>query len=159
MNVKDILFGFGGLLLAGAVVLMAIMIIAVFYYGAVWVSAKLLPWFLILSLITFGLVMFIILPLAISRTMRKFSIIALIIASYIFGATLWMKGLLLTLSIWGLVALIMGLILGGIGVVPIAMLATLIEGMWIPLIELVLFTIVTYGCWLGVYLLAESLEG
>jgi len=76
----------------------------------------------------------------------------------VFGATLWMEGLLLTLAIWGVGAVFIGLFLAGVGVVPIAMLATLIKGMWGPLIELVLLTIMTFGSRIGAMSLAESLE-
>jgi hypothetical protein len=159
MNVKEMLAGLGGLLIMGALLLVGITIGAVFIFGAAWASTKLLPWFSILTWIVFGLVVFIILPLAIPRATRGFSSVALFIASYVFGATLWMEGLLLTLFIWGLRAVFIGLFLAGVGVVPIAMLATLIKGMWGPLIELVLLTIMTFGSRVGAMSLAESLEG
>lgn len=159
MNVKEMLAGLGGLLIMGALLLVGITISAVFIFGAAWASTKLLPWFSILTWIAFGLVVFIILPLAIPRATRGFSSVALFIASYVFGATLWMEGLLLTLFIWGLGAVFIGLFLAGVGVVPIAMLATLLKGMWGPLIELVLLTIMTFGSRVGAMSLAESLEG
>ena len=143
----------------GALLIVGITIAAVFIFGAAWASAKLLPWFSILTWIAFGLVVFIILPLGIPRATRGFSSVALFIASYVFGATLWMEGLLLTLFIWGLGAVFIGLFLAGVGVVPIAMLATLLKGMWSPLIELVLLTIMTFGSRVGAMSLAESLEG
>jgi hypothetical protein len=55
-------------------------------------------------------------------------------------------------------AVFIGLFLAGVGMVPIAMLATLIKGMWGPLIELVLLTIMTFGSRIGAMSLAESLE-
>jgi hypothetical protein len=70
-----------------------------------------------------------------------------------------LEGLLLTLAIWGVGAVFIGLFLAGVGVVPIAMLATLLKGMWGPLIELVLLTIMTFGSRIGAMSLAESLEG
>jgi len=121
-------------------------------------SAKLLPWFSVLTWIAFALVVFILLPLAIPRATRRFSSVALFVASYVFGATLWMEGLLLTLAIWGGVAVFIGLFLAGVGVVPIAMLATLLKGMWAPLVELVLLTIMTFGTRIGAMSLATSLE-
>jgi hypothetical protein len=129
MNVKKMLDGLGGFLIMVALLLMGIAICAVFMFGAAWASTKLLPWFSIMTWIAFGLVVFVILPLAILRATRGFSSVALFIASYIFGATRWMEGLLLTLFIWGLGAVFLGLFLAGIGVVPITMLATLLKGM------------------------------
>lgn len=143
----------------GAILLVGGAIASVFIFGSAWASSKLLPWFSVFTWIAFALVVFIFLPLAIPRATRGFSSVALFIASYVFGATLWMEGLLLTLFIWGLGAVFIGLFIAGIGVVPIAMLATLLKGMWGQLVELVLLTIMTFGSRIGAMSLAESLEG
>lgn len=158
MNAKDVLAGLGGLLIMGAMLLVGAAIGAVFIFGSAWASSKLLPWFSILTWIAFGLVVFVFLPLAIPRTTRGFSSIALFVASYVFGATLWMEGLLLTLFIWGIGAVFIGLFIAGVGVVPIAMIATLLKGMWVPLIELVLLIVMTFASRIGAMSLAESLE-
>ena len=157
MNVKDTLAGFGGLLIMGAFLVVGVVITLLFIFGAAWASSKLLPLFAVLTWAGLGIVVFILLPLAIPRATRGFSSVALFIASYVFGATLWMEGLLLTLAIWGVGAVFIGLFLAGVGVVPIAMLATLLKGMWGPLIELVLLTIMTIGSRIGAVSLAESL--
>jgi hypothetical protein len=158
MSVKDVAAGLGGLLLMLAFAAVGIVIVTLFFYGAAWASSKLLPWFSMLTWVAFAIVVFILLPLAIPRATRGFSSVAMFIASYVFGVTLWMVGLLLTLSIWGITAVIIGIVLGGVGVVPIAMLATLVHGYWLPLVELVLLTIATFGCRIGALSLAESLE-
>ena len=87
-----------------------------------------------------------------------FYIFVFFIYSYIFGAPLWMEGLLFTLLIWGVGAVFIGLFIAGVGVVPIAMLATLFKGMWGPFIELVLLTIMTFATRIGALSLAGSLE-
>jgi len=158
MNVKEMLAGIGGLLIIGAILLVAIAVGTVFIFGSAWASSKLLPCFSIVTWISFGLVIFVFLPLAIPRTTRGFSSLALFITSYIFGATLWMEGLLFTLLIWGVGAVFIGLFIAGVGVVPIAMLATLFKGMWGPFIELVLLTIMTFATRIGALSLAGSLE-
>ena len=158
MSAKEVLSALGGFLILGVVSLVGITIAAVFFLGAGWASSKLLPIFSILSWVAFAVVVFVILPLAIPRATRGFASVVLFVASYVFGATLWMEGLLLTLSIWGLVAVFIGLFFAGVGIVPIAMLATLIKGMWWQLLELVLLTIMTFGSRVGAVSLAESLE-
>ena len=158
MNTKDVLAGLGGLLIMGTLLLVGATIGAVFIFGSAWDSSKLLPWFSVLTWIAFGLVVFVFLPLAIPKATRGFSSIALFIASYVFGATLWMEGLLLTLFIWGIGAVFIGLFIAGVGVVPIAIIATLLKGMWVPLIELVLLTVMTFTSRIGAMSLAESLE-
>lgn len=159
MNAKEVLAGIGGLLIMGAVLLVGATIGAVFIFGSAWASSKLLPWFSVLTWIAFGLVVFVFLPLAIPKATRGFSSVALLISSYVFGASLWMEGLLLTLFIWGLGAVFIGLFMAGVGVVPIAMLATLLKGMWGPFIELVLLTIMTFASRIGALSLAGNLEG
>ena len=127
MNVKDMLAGLGGLLIMAAFLIVGLAITAVFIFGAAWGSAKLLPWFSVLTWIAFAIVVLILLPLAIPRATRGFSSVALFSPPTSSVATLWMEGLLLTLAIWGLGAVFIGLFLMGVGVVPIAMLATLLK--------------------------------
>jgi len=124
----------------------------------IWASTKLLPWFSKLTWIASGLAVFILLPLAIPKATRSFSSITLFIASYLFGATLWMEALLITLPVWGVGAVFIGLFIAGVGIIPIALLASLLKGMWGTFIELVFLIILTLGSRVGARLLAESLE-
>lgn len=158
MSIKENLSGIGGFLLSGAFIFIGTVITFLFIDGISWVSTKLMPWFTVLTYFSFVIVVFILLPLAIPKKTRGFSSLALFIASYVFGATLWMEGLLLTMFIWGGIAVFIGLILMGIGVVPIAMLATLLNGEWWSLFELVMLTIMTFACRAGANSLAASLE-
>jgi hypothetical protein len=158
MNAKETLAKLSGLLITVVFLVAGLALPGVFIFGAAWASTKLLPWFSLITWLTLGILVFILLPLAIPKVTRGFSSVALFVASYVFGAILWMQGLLLTLAIWGIGAVFIGLFIAGVGVVPIAMLATLIQGMWVPLIELVLLTIMTFGSRIGAINLAESLE-
>lgn len=158
MTIKDVLAGLGGVMLFVMVLLVSVGILAIFYFGSVWASSKLLPWFSIFTFIAFWLVVLVFLPLSIPRATRSFASVALFISSYVFGATLWMFGLLLTLSIWGLTAVIIGIFLGGIGVIPIAMVAAFVKGMWRPLFDIVILTVITFGSRIGAMSLSESLD-
>lgn len=158
MNVKETLGAIGGLALMLAIAAVGIAIVIAFILGGVWVSKHLLPWLTVISFVVFAIVIFVLLPLAIPRATRGFSSISMLIASYVFGATLWMFGLLLTYFTWGVVAVIIGLVFFGVGVVPVALLATLFKGMWGPFFTLILLAIATYGCRIGAMSLAESLD-
>ena len=149
MNVKETFGAIGGFALMLAIAAVGIAIATAFILGGVWVSKHLLPWLTVISFVVFAIVIFVLLPLAIPRATRGFSSVSILIASYVFGATLWMFGLLLTYFTWGIFAVLVGLVFLGIGVVPIAMLATLIKGMWGPFFTLVLLAIATYGCRVG----------
>ena len=158
MNAKNILEGLGGILIGIVSLVIVVFIIALFIQGSTWASSKLLPWFSILTWIIFVIVVFILLPLSIPKKTRGFSSILIYFSSYIFGATLWMEGFLLTLMIWGVWAVILGIFIMGVGVVPIAIIATLVNSLWLSLVELVLLTIMTFGCRIGAIKLAESIE-
>src|SRR5579885_1422523 len=76
------------------------------------------------------------------------------IASFAFGAIMWVWGMAFTYTVWGLFAVILGLVIFGVGVVPIAMLAALVHGDWGDLGGFVIMAVLTYGCrmlamWLG----------
>lgn len=135
-----------GNLLLGILIFLALLAIpAVFIVGAEWLSERLLPWFVLASFLALGFLLLVLLPLAAFRRSRTFASIAMLIVSYVFGATVWMEGLLLTMALWGTFAVVVGLFFMGVGVVPIAMLATLFKGLWGRLAELVVLTVLTFG--------------
>lgn len=158
MNIKETFGAIGGFALMLAIAAVGIAVATAFILGGVWVSKHLLPWLTVISLVVFAIVIFVLLPLAIPRATRGFSSISILVASYVFGATLWMYGLLFTYFTWGVVAVIIGLVFFGVGVVPIALLATIFKGMWGPFFTLILLAIVTYGCRIGAMSLAESAD-
>lgn len=158
MSTKDVLAGMGGIALFGGLILVSIVLGVAFIQGGVWVSAKLLPWLFVASWVAFAAVVLVVLPLAIPRATRGFSCVALFIASYVFGATLWMKCILLSYFLWGLGAVFVGLFLAGVGVVPIAMLATMFKGMWGQFFDLLIMAIITFSSRAGAMKLAESVE-
>ena len=145
----DKLKGAGLVVLAIGFFLGMALIGALFIYGGVWVGTKVYPWLVAVNAVTVALVVLIFLPLAIFRRTQGFSGLAILISSYVFGLTLWVWGLLLTFSIWGFIAVFIGLAVMGIGVVPIAMLATLFNGMWSTLAELLVLTAITFGARIG----------
>ncbi len=113
--------------------------------GGVWLSAMLYPWLVALNGLTLALFVFVLLPNAVFSSVPKFAGSGMFIASYVFGATLWVWSLLLTYTLWGGIGLAIGLFMAGVGVVPLAMLATLFNGLWAVLGQLVLGLILTIG--------------
>jgi len=131
---------------------------ALFLVGALWVGEKILPWLGLLSMLALTICIFILLPLSMFKATRAAAGSLFLWMSLIFGLTGWFLGLLLTYSIWGILAVVIGLFMLGIGVVPIAMLATLLNGMWPELGLLVLAVILTFGCRIFSAFLIESHE-
>lgn len=135
-----------GSVMLGIGIFVGIMLLVVFFIkGGLWLSEIVYTWLALISAITFFVCILILLPFALIRKTRGFSAVGLLVASYIFRATLWVWGFLLTYSLWGLTALLIGLFMAAVGVVPIAMLATMFNGEWSMLGQLILVLIFTFG--------------
>lgn len=80
------------------------------------------------------------------------------ISSYVYGLSAWIYGLAVTLALWGWIAVIIGLFLGGVGVVPIGMLAAIFNGHWGIFWTLLLTVVLTYGARIIGYALANSVD-
>jgi hypothetical protein len=131
-----------------------IAVVGVFLGAAEALSEYVLPWCIRVAFWGFLALSVVLLPASLVRRWRSFTSPAMLVLSYLFGATVWMDGLVLTMTIWGDGAVIFGLFFLGVGVVPIAMLATLFHGMWGRLAELVVLTLLTFGSrffafWIG----------
>ena len=135
-----------GSLLFGLVAMLALLLIpVVFLAGAVVVAEEALPWLMRICFFVLGINILIFLPMAFISGSRPWAGLGIFISSYVCGLTTWLMGLLFVWTLWGGFFVFVGIILGGIGVVFLAMLATLFEGMWIPLGMLVLGVVVTIG--------------
>lgn len=154
----ETLKGIGGCLLYIVILGAGLALIALFFLGAEWCSVHLLPWFMLGCEIATAILFLILLPLSLIRKARGFTSVTIMLLSFVFGMTVWMEGLLITLSTWGVVPVIIGLCFMGIGVVPIGMLAALLHGMWMPLLDLVILTALTFGCRFLSYWIAEKYE-
>ncbi len=159
MNAKSIISNIGTYVL-GAVVMLAVFSLPVlFIVGGVRVGEKILPWLMAFSIIAIG-VCLVILPLfTLFSASRAWAGLGFAMVSYVFGITGWFIGLLLTWMLWGGLAVLIGLFIFGVGVIPIAMLATLSKGMWAELGLLFLAVILTFGSRiLGLFLILRQSE-
>jgi hypothetical protein len=137
--------GLGAVILAVGVFLLIALLIALFVHGGAWLGEKAYPWLVSISAFTLAVSVLVLLPLSFFRRTRGFAAVGLLISSYVFGLNLWVWGLLLTYHLWGAWAVILGLFIIGVGVVPFAMLATLFKGMWPQLGELIFLTVLVFG--------------
>jgi hypothetical protein len=159
MSTSDNLKTFGGVLTGFALVAgLAIFGIAILY-GAAELSLWALEW----APSIFGAILLIciviLLPLAIIPASRGFAGNGFYVASYIFGIILWVLAMAFVYIEWGLFAVIIGLVLAGVGVVPIAILATIVEGQWGVLANLAMLLALTYGLRVfGFWLVEKSAE-
>ena len=145
--------------LLGIVIMLGLFLLALlFIKGGLWLSATIYPWLVSIAGITFVICLLILLPLAIFKKTRSASAMSLLIASYIFGATAWVWSFLLAYVFWGFLGLFIGLFIGGVGVVPIAMLASMSKGEWGIFGQLVLVVIITFGVRFLALYIAEKAE-
>lgn len=126
--------------------MVALLFLAMFFIrGMVWVSDKVLPWLAYASVIAMALCIVVFLPLSFFRATRGFSALCYYFASYAFGLTLWAYSCLVAFEFWGYIGLILGLVLFGAGVVPVASLASLLHGEWGTLGVLIAGVVLTFG--------------
>lgn len=91
------------------------------------------------------LVNLVALLIAISPKTRGVSGLIIYISSYVYGLGTWIFGLAVTLALWGWIAVIIGVLMGGVGVVPIGMLAAIFNGEWGIFWTLFVSLVLTYG--------------
>lgn len=128
--------------------------------GAVWVGENALAWLFDFAWIVLTINILILLPLSLFKKTGAVGGAGMYISSYIFGVTLWFLGLLLTYFTWGFWGVFIGLVLAGVGVVPMAMLAMLINGEILTFVVLIILTMLTFGMRaLGIYLVGRAEEG
>lgn len=147
-----------GSFIIGIGILIGIFFLAMFFIkGGLWLGLTILPWLSIIMWFILAIDLLVILPLGLFKKTKGASAISLVISSYFYGVTLWFWTLLLTYLIWGGIAVFIGLFIAGIGVVPIAILATAIKGEWAITGQIVFLLALTYGSrLLGFYFADEA---
>ena len=131
-----------------------IAIVLVFTLGAqlAFTVAPFINWLAgILFIINLCLLLVAIVPQA-----RGVAGVIIYVSSYIYGLSAWIYGLGVTLAFWGWIAVIIGLFIGGVGVVPIGMLAAMFNGEWGIFWTLLLTVVLTYVTRMIGYSLANS---
>ena len=149
----SILKGFGSLLIALVGAAAFGLLIYALIYGVGMASAFAMPLMAWVVQIAF-LICLLLLPLSIFHRVRIVAAHGFLLSSYAFGLCTWMLGLLVTLQFWGVIAVVIGVFLAGVGVVPIGMLASAFHGSWSNVVGLLIGLILTYfsrffALWIG----------
>ena len=124
-----------GLMLTAIMALIGFLfIISIFICGGVWISERLLPGFIVLSgaISVLNLIFFIPAGFFVKNT-ERFSGKALLFSSFFLGFTLWLWCLILTFKAFGWLGIIIGVILLGIGVIPVGVFGALLSGNFLVL--------------------------
>lgn len=144
------LSGPGATLLGLAVLLAVLALVALFVSGMVWVSQHLVWYIVALAQAMIVLTIVLFLPLAAFERTRRGAVAGLVAAAFVFGLATWMLGLIATFEAWGGLGVVIGLLLGGVGLVPLGMLAALFSAHWLVLGQLVVGCALTVAArWLA----------
>ena len=130
----------------------------VFIMGSVWASENVLPPLISFGWIVLAVNVVILLPLSLFKRLRGVTGGAIYLSSMVFGLIAWLFGFILTYSIWGLGAVILGILFMGGGVVPMAMLATAFNGLWDPFFIVFVLGVLTIAARMFGMHMMESIE-
>jgi hypothetical protein len=149
-----------GVTLFGIAILLGILTLGIaILYGAAELSLWALEWAPAVVGTAIVLCLFVMTPLSLIPSTRGIAGNGLYIASYAFGFALWILAMAFIYVTWGLMPVIIGLLLGVIGVVPIGIIASIVEGHWVVLgnlATLLLLTYLTRG--LGIWLIQKAAD-
>jgi hypothetical protein len=156
---KTALQSLGGFLLWAVMLVVSILVLVFLIKVGAQVAVWALPILDTVYQITFVLNIIILLPLAIFKKTRSYAGIGFYVSSYIFGVDLWLFSFLMTYAFFGTLGVILGVVLWGVGVVPIAAFAFLLHGLWSSFFEILLGLIPVFGTrYLGIRLMAAREE-
>lgn len=93
----------------------------------------------------FTFMILVLIPLGFIKKIRPVVAIILYIISFIFGATTWLYAVVITFAMLGWIWLVIGLLIAGIGVLPLGLIASLIKGNFYIFFSLLIPFIVTFG--------------
>lgn len=122
-QIRDTIFG----LIA---VLLVVALLIVLFKGVTWLAETVYPYISYLSQILFSIAIFIFLPLIFFQKTKKFGVVATVGVGYFLALDLWLYSIITVHAYWGWVGLLVGLAMGGIGVIPIGLLAAGVNGDW-----------------------------
>src|ERR1043165_6905031 len=155
---KDTVTGIGGCLLYLAFAFGGLILLALLLSGVRWIAENVYPWIVLTAAIALFAIVPISLLLSIFRKSRGIGSIGLFISSYVIGLSLWVWSLIVAYSLAGTFWMIVGLVFGGIGVVPIAFIAALLSREWLIAGQIFIAAIIVYAIRAFSMFLAERAE-
>lgn len=144
-NIIEGIKSIGGSILGFAIMIGFIFLAVILLKGGISLADKIFPYLVKISNWVTLFLIFVLIPMAYFKKSRMYAGMGLYFASYFFGFSMWIYSALVAYIFWGFLALVIGLFLAGIGVLPIAILAAIFNGEWSILGSLVYMIALTYG--------------
>jgi hypothetical protein len=140
--------------IVGVVLFAATIIISsIFLIGITWLTTVLYPFIKFVEGLTLQSCFFILLPLGFFKTTRTFAATGFAASAMVMGITVWLRSVLVVYQLWGFIGLASGIILGIIGIVPLALIAAAMHSLWPIVRELGLGIGLYFGLYVfGIYL-------
>lgn len=154
---KEALKKSGVWLLSVAAMVLIMLILGAILFGTAWLGGKIFPALnTIVAYAFLGLLVFTT-PLVFFKSTRHIPGTGWVYWSYLLGVSTWILSLLTTLELWGLGAAVIGVLMMGIGVFPVAILACIFKGEWQLLGHLVLCLAILFTARFGgAFMMAKS---
>lgn len=150
--------GIGGVL-AGVVFFAALVCLtALWIMGLAWVSTNVAGYVSAVSRIVFVVCAVILLPLALFSATRRISAYGFFVSSIVLALATWIFGFLVTLHYWDAFGVFVGIVMLGVGVVPIGMLAAALHADWFNVGQLALCLVITFGARMFAAMLATKID-
>ena len=104
----------------------------IYAFGIVWVSENITSFVLTAAFADFWICLFIFLPASRYRATQIMALYGFYGSAIIFGVCVWILGYLTIYQYWGGLGVLVGLVLGVVGIVPIGIFISLFYADWIP---------------------------
>jgi hypothetical protein len=144
-GVMETLKGIGGFFVAICVLMLFVGVGVTLFAGVTWAAVHLTDYAITASSVVLAVCVVVLLPLSLFRATRIIAVWGFMIASYVFGASVWLAGFLVTLFYFGTVGVIIGVVFCFVGVVPVGILAATIHADWENTGFLILGLFLTFG--------------
>lgn len=142
----SVFHGLHGLMLAGIVfILLPLLLLAAMILSIGFLGERILPLLLNIVVPILAVAVFILVPLALFERTKHIAVSLLQIAPIVYGITAWLLGFLITLQYWGVFAVILGVVIFGIGVIPLGFLAAAFHADWQAVLDIVVLVVLAYG--------------
>lgn len=129
-TIKTFLTKIGTILAVAIFPIGGLILLLMFINGTPWISKTIYPFIANTSSVALFIGVPICLLLAIFKRSRGIGGAGLVISSYLIGINLWVWSLIVAYSLAGVVWMITGILAGGIGIVPIAIIASVLKSEW-----------------------------
>jgi len=135
----------GAYALGVGITVVGLILVGVLLNGLVWLVDKLYPAAEWIAAVGTLVLVLLLLPSSLFKRNRGWCGAGMLYVSYAWGISVWMWATLILYSLWGIVGLALGLVLLGLGSVPMAFIALLFHWEWKIIGEMLLAVIGVFG--------------